>query len=117
MSGPAARCGLLLSACAALARGGRVTISNASPRLDTAGRIVNAHDGSLLRSPRDGRFYLYGTRYAPCAVPPDPEGPGLCPPKTCGWFGNTYAAYSSPDLSSGSWRLSSARATRRRPSS
>jgi hypothetical protein len=86
-----------------------VTISNVEPRLDTAGRIVNAHDGSLLLNPHDGRYWLYGTHYEACPTPPSPPGPGVCSTdRTCGWYRNTFAAYSSPDLSSGSWRLESA---------
>lgn len=82
--------------------GRRVVISNIAPRLDTAGRVVNAHDGSLLLAP-DGRFYLFGTHYLSCD-----EGSVGCANKSCGWFGNTYAVYSSSDLSSGSWVLESA---------
>ena len=85
-----------------------VTISNVLPRLDTASRIVNAHDGSLLLNPRDGRYWLYGTHYQACPTPPPPPGPGACSDdRSCGWFGNVFAAYSSPDLTSGSWQLES----------
>ena len=56
-------------------------ISNAEPRRDAQGNILDAHDGCLEYF--EGRFYLYGTRYG----------------KTDG-FGKTnrYVCYSSPDL-------------------
>ena len=57
------------------------TISNAEPRRDIQGNILDAHDGCLEYF--QGRFYLYGTRYG----------------KTDG-FGKTnrYVCFSSPDL-------------------
>lgn len=85
-----------------------VTIDNTHPRLDTDGNIVDAHDGSLLLDPVSGRFWLYGTHYQRCPVVPPPPSPGDCVNKSCGWFGNTFAAYSSATLESGSWRLESA---------
>lgn len=85
-----------------------VTIDNASPRLDTDGNIVDAHDGSLLLDPVSGRFWLYGTHYQRCPLAPAPPAPGDCVNKSCGWYGNTFAAYSSATLESGSWRLESA---------
>lgn len=84
-----------------------VLIDNVHPRLDTAGRIVNAHDGSLLLDPQSGRFYLYGTHYQACPLVPPPPSPGDCANRSCGWEGNTFAAYSSDTLESGSWRLES----------
>ncbi len=59
----------------------QATISNAEPRRDTQGNILDAHDGCLEYF--EGRFYLYGTRYG------NTDG-----------FGNTnrYVCYSSPDL-------------------
>lgn len=99
---------ILLSLFPLLARGGRsVVIDNVHPRLDTAGRIVDAHDGSLLFDAPSQRFFLYGTHYQPCPLVPPPPSPGDCVNRTCGWAGNTFAAYSSPDLTSGSWRLES----------
>jgi hypothetical protein len=68
-----------------------------SPLFDTQGRRVNAHDGSLIEV--NGTFYLYGTVYLPCR-----QNAPLCN-QECGYFGNLFAAYASPDLSNGSWTL------------
>ena len=64
-----------------LLRATTVTISNAEPRRDVQGNILDAHDGCLEYF--EGQFYLYGTRYG----------------KTDG-FGKTnrYVCFSSPDL-------------------
>lgn len=94
---------LMASTAAALI----VTIDNIHPRLDTDGNIVDAHDGSLLLDPVSGRFFLYGTHYQHCPLVPAPPSPGDCVNKSCGWFGNTFAAYSSATLESGTWRLES----------
>jgi hypothetical protein len=99
---------LFLSFLPLLASSGRtVVIDNVHPRLDTEGNIVNAHDGSLLFDAPSQRFFLYGTHYQACPLVPPPPSPGDCVNYTCGWKGNTFAAYSSPDLTSGSWRLES----------
>lgn len=61
-------------------------VSNVTPRRDTEGNILDAHDGCLQKF--GDRYYLYGTAYG----------------KTDG-FGkaNRYRCYSSPDLMS--WKL------------
>lgn len=59
----------------------RVTIHNDRPRLDTAGKILDCHDGCLHHF--DGTFYLYGTSYG--------ATDGFSP-------ANTPVVYSSPDL-------------------
>ena len=63
-----------------LLRAATATISNAEPRRDIHGNILDAHDGCLEYF--EGQFYLYGTRYG----------------KTNG-FGKTnrYVCFSSPD--------------------
>ncbi len=62
------------------------TINNAVPRLDTEGRIVDAHDGCLHKF--GDRFFLYGTAYG----------------KTDGFVKtNHYQCYSSSDLVA--WKL------------
>ena len=62
------------------------TIHNNVPRVDTAGNIVNAHDGSIIR--HNGTFYMYGTVYELCHQP----GPQCHVP--CGYnpnrFGQTH---------------------------
>ena len=65
---------------------GEVSISNVQPRLDVEGKIIDAHDGCLLKF--GDRYYLYGTAYG----------------KTDGFAKtNRYRCYSSPDLVS--WKL------------
>jgi hypothetical protein len=61
----------------------RVTISNARPRRDTDGNIIDAHDGCLEFFGEGDRFYLYGTAYGKS----DGFGPA-----------NRFVVYSSPDL-------------------
>jgi len=58
-----------------------ITIQNTEPRRDTAGDIIDCHDGCLRYF--DGRYYLYGTRYG------DTDGFTQA---------NRYVVYSSPDL-------------------
>ncbi len=59
----------------------RITVSNAVPRRDLKGEIIDAHDGCLHFF--NGRYYLYGTAYG----------------KSAGYgFNNRFRVYSSPDL-------------------
>ena len=101
-------CCLALSFSVACLASRSVLIDNVHPRLDTDGNIVDAHDGSLLLDPISNRFFLYGTRYQRCPLVPPPPSPGDCVNRSCGWAHNTFAAYSSASLESGSWRLESA---------
>ena len=58
-----------------------VVIDNTNPRRDSAGNILDAHDGCLKLF--NGKYYLYGTRYG----------------KADGWGKtNKYGVYSSPNL-------------------
>ena len=77
-----------------------VAISNTVLRRDMLGRVVNAHDGGLYRFSASGLFWQYGTVYEDCVQ----AGP-VCDGK-CGYLGNVFAAYSSPDLAT--WTLESA---------
>ena len=76
--------------CASPAVALRTTISNVVTRRDIYGSIVNSHSGNLYRF--DGTFYLYGTAYPNCTQ----TGP-ICQ-QHCGYYNNTFAVYSSPDL-------------------
>lgn len=69
-----------------------VTVSNVAPRRDTSGALVNAHDGCLVQFSPGGLFYQYGTVYGNCS-----QGGPVCNGK-CGYFGSTFALYTSPDL-------------------
>jgi len=74
-----------------------VTLSNTAPRLDADGKIVNAHDGSVIQDPVSGRFYLYGFLSFDCTADSPPHGYDNC--VSCALVGNVYpVAYSSPDL-------------------
>jgi hypothetical protein len=91
------------------------TVSNVALRYDTMGRVVNAHDGCLVQFPSSiappsstnassssspTTYWLYGTVYEAC----EQQG-AICDGK-CGYLGNLFAAYSSPDLMT--WTLESA---------
>jgi hypothetical protein len=86
---------LLLLALLPLAQALSATWSNVALRRDTQGLPVNAHSGSLYRF--GPLFYLYGTAYPHCVQP----GP-ICD-QSCGYYNNSFAVYSSPDLSQ--WTL------------
>ena len=79
------------------------TIDNALPRTDTAGEIVNAHQGHITRFP-DGRYYWVGSAWIPCALkrcasltpPPSPLILSYkCTKSLCG-AGESTAAMSAP---------------------
>jgi hypothetical protein len=116
-----------VAAAAASAAPTVVTVSNVALRHDTQGRIVNAHDGCLVQFPAAAvaplpssasaaaaaaggaagapappalTFWLYGTVYEDCV-----QDGAICDGK-CGYRGNLFAAYSSPDLQT--WTLESA---------
>ena len=77
-----------------------VRISNSVPKLDTAGGIVNAHDGTYRF--HGGAYYYHGAEYGLCH---EPAGRGCdLAPDHCG-FQNDHnvTIWKSPDLSSGSW--------------
>jgi hypothetical protein len=93
---------LILTWCSEVAT--KLLISNADPKLDVNGDIVNAHDGSLARFERgnESLYYLYGTRYRNCT----PTRPECCATDgCCGWDDNDYIVYSSPTMESGTWTL------------
>jgi hypothetical protein len=52
-------------------------ISNRKPRLDTEGKIVDAHDGCLQKF--GDRYYLYGTAYGTTTPFSPPSGLALAP--------------------------------------
>jgi hypothetical protein len=86
---------LLLIIGATIAR--KVIVSNVTPRRDVKGNIIDAHDGCLVQF--NNTYYIYGTVYGRCKQ----SGP-ICDLKNyCGFYGNTFALYSSPDLAN--WTL------------
>ena len=88
-----------------------VTIDNLTPRRDTSGNIVNAHDGHVFVDPTSGsgqrrRFLWVGTSYPPCLDSSIWGSQGNAWKRDyngCGFGDHNYAMYSSPDLKS--WTL------------
>jgi hypothetical protein len=82
---------LLLCCASAERRRRRVTLSNAVPRLDVDGNIIDCHDGNLV-GPVNGTYYLYGEWYGQSnfAVAGSESLPKL-------------SVYTSPNLTGGSW--------------
>lgn len=83
-----------------------MTIDNLQPRLDTAGAIVNGHDGTVRWF--DGYWWMHSAQYGECADPPlhgcDMTGPTRG--TSCGFEPNhNVSIYRSPDMSSGSWEF------------
>ena len=91
----AALLGALLGAASAKV----VTFSNAQPRLDATGGIINAHDGTTRRYAPGGPFYYHAMSYGLCHETGKIDG---CT-GDCIWGPNTAWTWASPDLSSGSW--------------
>ena len=84
-----------------------VTFSNVVPRLDSTGAVIKGHDGTTQRFHGTGPFYYHAMGYPPCNLTAAING---CDykngQKTCIYNKrNSLLVYSSPDLSSGSWRL------------
>jgi|EP01046_Picozoa_sp_COSAG06_P028428 hypothetical protein len=90
-----------------------VTFDNSKPRLDSLGSILKGHDGTTQRFDSGGGklFYYHAMGYPPCNETGringcnynSTYGKGA---KTCIYGrNNSLLVYSSPDLSSGSWKL------------
>ena len=101
---------LFASSLLLLAAAAPSTISNALPRLDEDGEILEAGDGCLNYDATTARYYLWGARYQPCAEPNNDcycgsAGFDVCAfvgypqeGQCCGWRNMTIAVYSSADL-------------------
>eukprot|EP00729_Bicosta_minor_P000698 gene698-28900_t len=104
----------------------QVVFDNTKPRLDSTGSILKAHDGTTQRfaaaavaTPLDGvgggsssnLFYYHAMGYPACNETGRINGCNYDPvygkgAKTCIYgHNNSLLVYSSPDLSSGSWKL------------
>lgn len=103
--------GSLVSLLAAPCAAKLVTFDNTKPRLTSGGANIKAHDGTTQRFGKSGPFYYHAMGYPGCnetgrinGCNTDPEyGKGG---KTCIYgHNNSLLVYSSPDLSSGSWKL------------
>ena len=76
------RCLLVLAVAA-----DAVLIDNHSPRRDSYGNIINAHDGHILH--HDGDFWLLGTSYTHCSLTQKTACLGTCPdPASCAYPNN-----------------------------
>ena len=89
------------SFCALLCSARLVTFSNVSPRRDSNGAILTAHDGSTRRFTPNGLFYYHAMGYPNVTETGKVDG---CLPAIYG-RNNAVKVYSSSDLSSGSWKL------------
>ena len=95
---------LLVLALAAPARGRPVTFSNTEPKRDASGAIMNAHDGTTRRYAPGGAFFYHAMGYPACNETGAVNGCTSCIYGTS----NSITVWSSPDLSSGSWRVEQA---------
>ena len=76
------------------------TISNTQPRRDVDGKLMDAHDGSILRH-SDGLYYYYAMGYGDCDQRKSSGCQGIWGIGDCGFTVNhTINIWSSPDLSS-----------------
>lgn len=72
-----------------------VTISNRDPRRDNTGKIMDCHDGNILRA--EDMYWLYCMAYGPCHNT-------HCATATCGGrIDHNVSIYRSKNLTSGSW--------------
>jgi hypothetical protein len=79
------------------------SIRNDEPRLDATSTIMDAHDMSLRLLP-DGTYVMHAIEYGLCEAPTDMGCDGTA--DHCGFRQNhNVTVWTSPDLSSGSWRL------------
>jgi hypothetical protein len=94
---------LLLAASCVLPAGRAATVSNLIPRTDTAGQIVNAHDGQIVHE--NGTYYWFAAGYDACHESAGLNGCAGCSGKPigpdcgCGFEANTSVnLYTSADL-------------------
>eukprot|EP01043_Picozoa_sp_COSAG02_P092402 COSAG02_NODE_29022_length_577_cov_1.081590_1_plen_130_part_10 len=74
------------------------TFSNIEPRRDTAGQIIDAHDGNYLFT--NGTWWYFAMGYGLCNDTGTVNG---CDP-SCGYSAaNTVGVWSSPTLSNDNW--------------
>jgi len=81
--------------------GGSSTLSNTLPRTDTAGKIIDAHDGNIVQDPTDTTlFYYFAAGYGDCEEPKGANGcASWCDNCGCGFFYNhSVNVYSTRDF-------------------
>jgi hypothetical protein len=84
-----------------------ITFDNLSPRRDTRGRIMDAHDGTIQRFHGKGPYFMHAVAYGDC-VAPTPYGcdESYQTGHKCGFqLDHNISVYTSDDLSSGSWEF------------
>lgn len=88
-----------------------VTFDNTKPRLTSSGQNIRAHDGTTQRFDKSGPYFYHAMGYPACNETGNINGCSTDPKygkghKTCIYgHNNSLLVYSSPDLSSGSWKL------------
>jgi len=80
-----------------------ITFSNTQPRLDTTGKIIDAHDGTIQQFQKGGLYYIHAMEYGLCK---EPTRYGCDQTQDhCGFReDHNITIFSSPDMSSGSWK-------------
>eukprot|EP00698_Gefionella_okellyi_P002081 TRINITY_DN11960_c0_g1_i1.p1 TRINITY_DN11960_c0_g1~~TRINITY_DN11960_c0_g1_i1.p1 ORF type:complete len:390 (-),score=94.49 TRINITY_DN11960_c0_g1_i1:847-1995(-) len=74
-----------------------VTISNVIPRRDTAGQIMDAHDGNIFL--KDGVYYYYAASYGDCQEPAGTSGCAGAAPGACGFrMDHNVSLFTSTDM-------------------
>ena len=84
---------LLFTGAVAPAMGKAVTISNAVPRRNVTGDIMDAHDGTYNQWSPGGPWYYYAMGYGDCK-----QGQDLCH-NPCGYGYSWIGVWKSPDMS------------------
>jgi len=92
---------MTLVALATPSAGKLVTFSNTKPTLDAKGAILRAHDGTTQRFDSKPNYYYHAMGYPHCNETGAINGCNKC----IYGHNNSLKVYSSPDLSSGSWKL------------
>jgi hypothetical protein len=90
---------LLLLGAVAPAMGKAVTISNAVPRRNVTGDIMDAHDGTYNQWFPGGPWYYYAMGYGDCK-----QGQDMCR-NPCGYGYSWIGIWKSPDMSEYSFNL------------
>ena len=78
-------------------QGPNVTISNTKPRLDTAGKIMDAHDSKIIHL--NGLYYWFAASYGECKEPKGENGCSNVSVGNCGFKTNhNVTLFTSSDL-------------------
>jgi len=79
-------------------------INNNQPRLDTTGKIMDAHDGSIQQFTPGGPYYIHAIEYGLCKEPAG-EGCSDAAEGNCGFrLDHNITIYKSYTMESGTWQ-------------